>query len=136
MLTAPVALLATWTSLRVSGYRATLARTRPVGTSGLTRDEELNFARDTALALAAAIKYGPWRPRCLLRSLTLARCLGRRGILCSLRIGVPVEQAGPGPAAAPDFSAHAWVEYDGVVLNDREDIAGEYTAFDEFSGQA
>jgi hypothetical protein len=29
-----------------------------------------------------------------------------------------------------DFSAHAWVEFDGVVLNDKQDIASQFSAFE------
>ena len=86
--------------------------------------------------MAAAVRYGPWRPRCLLRSLTLARYLGRRGIACEVRIGLPAEQGGAAPGADLDFSAHAWVEYDGVVLNDRDDVAALYAPFDLPSGQS
>jgi hypothetical protein len=136
LLTAPFVLLATWVSLHHSGYRATLAGTRPAQPSGVARDEELGVARDTALALAAAIKFGPWRPRCLLRSLALARLLGRRGIACEVCIGLPAGQGGPVPGAGPDFSAHAWVEYDGVVLNDRDDVAARFLPFDAPSGRS
>jgi hypothetical protein len=46
----------------------------------------------------------PGDTRCLARSLVLTRLLGRRGIPAKLVIGAQ---------AAPDFLAHAWVEYDG-----------------------
>lgn len=130
LLTAPLVLLATWLSLRVRGYRATLDRARPVHASGFDRQAELQIARETAYALSAAIKYGPWRPRCLLRSLALMRYLGRRGISSSLRIGLPSGQAALNPDSAPGFSAHAWVERDGIVVNDRDDVAAAYSPFD------
>ncbi len=46
----------------------------------------------------------PGDTRCLVRSLVLTRLLARRGIPAKLVIGA---------RAAPDFLAHAWVEYDG-----------------------
>jgi len=135
LLTAPAALLATWLSLRLRGYRATLDRARPAHASGLDGAAELQIARETAYAMSAAIKYGPWRPRCLLRSLTLVRYLGRRGISPTLRIGLPAGQAALNPGSAPGFAAHAWVEHEGVVLNDRADVAAAYSAFDAPPGR-
>ena len=136
LLTAPFALFATWVSLRFTGYRATLARCQPARPSGLEKEAELEAARDTAFALAVATKYGPWRPRCLLRSLALARYLGRRGIASELRIGLPSGTAIPMSSSAPDFSAHVWVECHGAVLNDRDDIADQFRPFDAPSGQS
>jgi hypothetical protein len=49
----------------------------------------------------------PGDTRCLARSLVLTRLLAQRGIPAKLVIGV---------RAAPDFLAHAWVEYDGVPV--------------------
>ena len=84
------------------------------------------MAQDTAYALAVAIKFGPWWPKCLLRSLALGWFLARRGIPFELRIGVP----GSGVAdRAVDFTAHAWVEVEDVVLNDSQDVAEKYQAF-------
>ena len=49
----------------------------------------------------------PSDPRCLTRSLVLARVLARRGVGSRLVLGVQV---------APDFTAHAWVELRGQPL--------------------
>lgn len=49
----------------------------------------------------------PWDSRCLMRSLVLLAMLARRGITCSIVIGVR-----PGSA----FEAHAWVECEGVPV--------------------
>jgi len=89
----------------------------------------MSLAKDTAYALAVAVKYGPWRPLCLLRSLTLGWFLGRKGIPFEVKIGVPGGKVGTGQLGKPDFTAHAWVEHNGVVLNDKEDVASEYAAF-------
>jgi hypothetical protein len=49
----------------------------------------------------------PWDSRCLMRSLVLLRMLARRGVVCSLVIGVR-----PGET----FEAHAWIEHGGHPL--------------------
>jgi hypothetical protein len=77
--------------------------------------------RVTALA-EAAFRRLPYHPTCLRRSLTLWWLLRRRGIDGELRIGVR--------KVGDRLEAHAWVQYQGVVLNDREDVNGAYTPFD------
>jgi len=134
MLSAPRVLLSTALRLRSGGFRLTLARMRRPVSSSLTAQQQLTLARDTAFALAVAVKYGPWRPRCLLRSLALGWYLGRLGIPFDIRIGVP---AGADSALdETDFTAHAWVEHAGEVLNDRADAAQAYRAFDPGPGPA
>lgn len=136
LLMSPFLLPATWLRLHRRGFRATLAGTRPTAPSGLDEEAQLALARDTAYALAAAVKYGPWRPRCLLRSLTLAGLLGRKGIPCELRIGLPAGQSVLTAGGKLDFTAHAWVECGGVVLNDREDVAAAFIPFESGSRRA
>jgi len=67
--------------------------------------------RRVAYRLASAVQRTlgplPIDSRCLMRSLVLARMLARRGIGATVVIGVRV---------APDFGAHAWVEYGGRAL--------------------
>lgn len=58
-------------------------------------------------AVSKALSPLPFDSRCLVRSLVLTRMLARRGIDARLVIGV---------APGPEFSAHAWVEADGVPL--------------------
>lgn len=124
LLGTPFILLLTWLRLRRAGYRATLKRAQGRPASTLGPSERLALARDTAYAVAVAVKYGPWKPLCLLRSMTLAWFLGRRGIPFEVRIGVPGDAGG-----TLDFTAHAWVEHAGVVLNDKEDVGREYRPF-------
>jgi hypothetical protein len=59
--------------------------------------------------------------RCLTRSLLLVWLLRRRGVRADLRIGVST--------AGGSFRAHAWVECDGVPVNDRPDVASEFASF-------
>lgn len=61
--------------------------------------------------------------RCLARSLALARVLQQAGIDVELRFGQRVE--------AGAFSAHAWLEHDGMPINEAQDIRDSYTAFEK-----
>jgi hypothetical protein len=132
----PFVLLLTWVRLHRSGVQKTLAQIDAVPDLAISPTSQTNLAIKTAFALAVAVKAGPWRPRCLLRSLALAWLLSRRGIPCVIRIGVPVGK-GSLHAKDPDgFSAHAWVEHAGIVLNDRQDVATQFSAFDAGSGPA
>jgi hypothetical protein len=125
----PFVLLLTWARLRTGGYGKTLAAVRPASESRLSPPDRLALAQGTAWALAVVVKYGPWKPNCLLRSLALGWFLGRKGIPFEIQIGVPGGNAGVSDGSEPDFSAHAWLELDGVVLNDRQDIAAEFSPF-------
>ncbi len=64
----------------------------------------LEEARRLGRAVARTLRVLPGDTRCLARSLVLTRLLARRGIPAKLVIGA---------RAAPEFLAHAWVEYDG-----------------------
>jgi Transglutaminase-like superfamily len=66
--------------------------------------DALGEARRLGWAVARTLRPMPGDTRCLARSLVLTRLLARRGIPAKLVIGARV---------APDFLAHAWVEYDG-----------------------
>jgi hypothetical protein len=66
--------------------------------------EGLEEARRLGNAVARTLKLMPGDTRCLARSLVLTRLLARRGLSAKLVIGA---------RAAPEFLAHAWVEYDG-----------------------
>jgi hypothetical protein len=130
LLSAPLVLSLTALRLRFGGFRRTLARLRRPSPSTLPAPEQLAVARDAAFALAVAVKYGPWRPRCLLRSLALGWYLGRLGIAFEIRLGLPAGTTAAPIPANPDFTAHAWVEHAGEVLNDRPDVAQTHRAFD------
>ena len=69
-----------------------------------------------------AARRGVYHPTCLERSLVLWALLRQRHVESGLRIGVRLTQAG--------FEAHAWVEYQGAVVNDAPDIAQTFAPFD------
>jgi hypothetical protein len=60
---------------------------------------------------------------CLPHSLVLWWLLRRDQAEAVLRVGVR--------KATGDLEAHAWVEHDGVVLNDRADVHERYAAFEQ-----
>lgn len=72
---------------------------------------DLPTQRLSGLRLGRAVRRTltplPTDSRCLVQALVLTRLLGRRGVPCSLVIGVTVD---------PEFTAHAWVEHGGVPL--------------------
>jgi hypothetical protein len=72
--------------------------------------------------VAIASRHAPYRGNCLSRSLTLWWLLLGQGIHSDLRIGVNRPQG--------KFEAHAWIEYQGVVINDRADVGRRYSVFD------
>jgi transglutaminase superfamily protein len=74
--------------------------------------DSLDRARSLGWAVARLLAYVPGDTRCLIRSLVLTRLLARRGIEAKLVIGA---------RATPEFSAHAWVEHDGVPVLDPGD---------------
>ena len=83
---------------------------------------DLTQALATGRVVAIASRHSLYPGNCLSRSLTLWWLLLVQGIRSDLRIGVTRQ---PG-----QFAAHAWIEYQGTVLNDRQDVGRRYSTFD------
>ena len=98
----------------LSGLASKLRRTAP---SNIAPDR----ARNTARMVNAAASHGPYRAKCLVRSMTTQFLLACQGIDSELRIGV----------SKPDgeFTAHAWVVCQGRIINDRADVGERYQSF-------
>lgn len=98
-----------------------LAQLSPVGVAktGVALPE----VKRMAFSVNRAANHSPLWGNCLKRSLTLWFVLRRRGILSDLRIGVRRHEG--------EFQAHAWIEYEGAVLNDRPTVYQLYSAFKE-----
>lgn len=75
--------------------------------SGRGGPQALEEAARLGRAVVRILAYLPGDTRCLRRSLVLTQLLARRGISARLVIAA---------RTAPDFLAHAWVEYDGVPV--------------------
>jgi len=77
----------------------------------------------TAHMVNSASRHGLVHATCLAKSLTLWCLLGRQGIASQLRIGARKQDG--------KFEAHAWVERDGVAVNEPDDHHRHYAAFDK-----
>ena len=86
-------------------------------------DEVPVTIRRTRRALTLAAWRGFYRGNCLSRSATLWWLLRRQGVRSDLRIGVRKEDG--------QLQAHAWVECDGVALNERAETLRRYAPFAE-----
>ena len=107
--------------LRLFGFRRVQALLlRPA--AGTPARDDLPAAQAVARIVQGAARWSPVPASCLVRSLVLCRLLRRQGLTADLRIGV----------AVPDgrLAAHAWVEHGGVALNDIQDVARRFAAFD------
>ena len=81
----------------------------------------------TSRMVRAAARNSLIPSTCLERSLAQWWLLARQGIAAQLRIGVRKESG--------KFTAHAWVEYDGVAIGEPESSHLHYAAFaEEMSG--
>ncbi len=115
-------------SLKLFGYKRLLGwldRTSPPVARTLQSErapEQVRTIERYARAVALAASRGPVFGTCLSRSLTLQWLLRWRRIEADLCIGVR-RQGGI-------FEAHAWLERNGVVINDRPEVQREFTPLD------
>ena len=72
-------------------------------------------------AVNIAARHTPFPASCLTRSLLLGWLLRRRGVASKLRIGVRLTQG--------MLDAHAWVECQGVPVNDNPDVNEQFASF-------
>jgi len=116
-------------SLRLRGFRATQASLQKRIDGGTSsRYDPSGPGKAACMALTArmvraAAHRCPGTATCLEKSLGLWWLLGRQGIGSNLRIGTR--------KTGGKFEAHAWVECDGVALNEPEEVHKHYAAFDE-----
>ena len=113
-------------SLAVFGYGRTRRMIERVSRRTPARaatSAEIADAQALARLAASAGANALGEATCLRRALLLHGWLRRRGLQPALLLGLPANAAAPAPG---DFSAHAWVELDGVPL--LESDAG-YRAF-------
>lgn len=118
------------TGLAVFGFRrmhAVMARRSPPRPPrfGSERDAEA-WARSAGRVVAIAAGRGPVRATCLRQSLLLWWLLRRDGIETVVRVGVNRVDG--------TLNAHAWVELRGRPINDADDVALRFPAFDQDFG--
>jgi transglutaminase superfamily protein len=112
-------------SLRLRGFqptRSTLQKTLSPSIVPMGADSAGPRASLTSHMVQAADRHGLVHPSCLAKSLTLWWLLGEQGITSRLRIGIRKENG--------KLEAHAWVEREGVALNEPEEQHRHYAAFD------
>ena len=86
------------------------------------RDQRWIIRRVGFVTFAANTPY-QWA-LCLQRSLALREWLSQGGIVADLKIGVQRDDAGA-------FKAHAWLEYQGEVINDTTQWVGTFARLSE-----
>jgi Transglutaminase-like superfamily len=115
-------------SLRLRGFGATqqsLQNLSVPSNAGKYPGEDVASGDRVEMAVRmvnAAARYGWGRPTCLEKSLMLWSLLRRQGTASSVRIGARKVDG--------KFEAHAWVERDGVALNEPGDEHRHYATFD------
>ena len=115
-----LAIFALKTSLKIRGYVWTLAWIRrDVASIPLLRDVDTAFVKTAEWSVAMAAAFYPGRAQCLERSLVLYYLLRRQGIPVQYCHGVQ-----PFPLVS-----HAWIEYQGEVINDVPERVREFARF-------
>lgn len=112
-------------SLKLWGLQQTqtvLAQLLPVREIPIQSSNQIPQVWTTTRMVRTAARYNGVWANCLKKSLVLWWLLRRQGISSELRIGVQRLEG--------KFSAHAWVECDGVVLNDRPDVRQQFAMFE------
>jgi hypothetical protein len=109
-------------SLRINGYQKTLnSFSQPEIGQGSGELEGLALAKRISRMVSIAVHYGPFRVKCLCRSLVVIRMMRAHGLQADLVFGAALE--------GKQFGAHAWVEYGGEVVNDRDDVDAVFGQF-------
>lgn len=112
-------------SLRLRGFHATRSTLQKNLSTPRSQTDSILPTKQAALTahmVNAADRHGPVHSSCLAKSLTLWWLLRRQGIDSRLRIGIRKENG--------KLEAHAWVEREGIALNEPEERHRHYAAFD------
>ena len=113
-------------SLRLRGYARTEASlqarliTHP---GGVLKEPVVAVAiSKTARMVRSASHFGPFQATCLAQSLALWLLLQQQGIASTIKIGVRKN--------VNHVEAHAWVERDGVAINETDAVHQHYASFE------
>ncbi len=110
--------------LRARGLQRTLGLARRLGAKAETGAWEPAWTELVGRRVAMAAAFYPRRALCLEQSLAMFVALRRAGAPAVLRIGVR-----PVP-----FAAHAWVEIDGIAVNEPQDFISQLVPFPGLGG--
>ena len=107
--------------LRTVGFHHLVRQARIRGVRRVSADGRPGHGRAQRCAhwIEVAARHHVVSAPCLKRSLALHHWLCWEGLPSALRIGVRKEGG--------ELKAHAWVEYDGRVINDRPEAAAAFT---------
>jgi hypothetical protein len=118
-----LALFVTWTSLRIFGFSSWKNWTTHLSAkNNSVPPMSVEGARQLANLSTATARRLFIRTNCLEQSLVIWFLLRRRGVSATLRFG--------GRKDGDQFEAHAWVEWQGVVLNDEGAVREKFTPFE------
>ena len=109
-----------WIGLRVLGlprFQAWLLKVPAQSALSLT----IPVVKTLGETVNIAARHTPFPVTCLTRSLLLGWLLHRRGVASDLRIGVRLTQG--------KLDAHAWVECEGIAVNDNPDVNAQFVSF-------
>ena len=112
-----------WVSLRAFGLPRTLAWAVASRPTGQINDLSVPTQASVGRLVNIAARYGPIRAACLVRSLVLIRILSGRNVTGALQIGVR-------KGSFTQLDAHAWVDYEGIPVNDHPNVAKDFAVFD------
>jgi hypothetical protein len=122
LLQALVLLPLTSAALRIVGLRAWQTMVGTLATLGASPAADADrYTRSAARMVRLASVRGLTRPLCLSRSVVLWTLLRRAGIASEIRIGVRKRDGA--------LDAHAWVERNGLVINDRRRVGESFAPF-------
>ena len=120
-----LALLSTWAGLRIFGFSSWKNwTTRFSGKKNGAPPMSLEAVRQLANLSTATARRLFIRTNCLEQSLVIWFLLRRRGVPATLCFG--------GRKDGDQFEAHAWVEWQGAVLNDDGAVREKFTPFEPF----
>ena len=108
-------------ALIVMGYERFQRIFIPSQLSGRT-PKSIEYAKHHGQLVNMAVGAIAGGDNCLLRSVILSRHLAKRGYAPEVIFGTRKD--------CSSFQAHSWVEVDGLVVNDRDDIALSHALFE------
>ena len=114
--------------LKSQGFKKTFswAKSPPANHASSSIDAKARAIHLGKLINFVAI-YGFYRANCLCRSLVLLKRMQLEGLTGELQIGVPKDRTAQSLSI---LDAHAWVEYEGSVVNDQADLTSSHVKFD------
>ena len=113
--------------LRLAGFKRCRWLLQRLGRTGQRRQPPrptLEQVQRMAIVIDSGyLRYAPFSPACLCRSLVMQLLLALRGTDVRLRLGAGTEGG--------VFRAHAWLEYEGVILGHLRDPGFECLPFED-----